>query len=434
MATMISTVLLNLGKRLDSRCRATRRRSLIEKDIQRSLIEEEVLASQYNLRSAKGKEVAHSDEMGSSQDLQGIVGDDLQIKTAAMLLEGDAVAWWRRKRLDIQKGICTIDTFDDFQRELKTYFMPPNAMRHAYRMVGELKHTGSLRDYMRAYQRLMLDVPDMQEQDKLNWFILGLQSWAQSEVERSNPGTLEDAYVVAERLADTQRKSYTNAFKPSKKPDHGGKKDDRREQKDEPSTQHQAERRTFFRKSDNSQNRVTKCWFCDGNHLARQCPKRINRDNQASSSRHSANAAQVEGGDAPKMDIQRSLIEEEVLASQYNLRSAKGKEVAHSDEMGSSQGQEDLAEVVRKLVTDVTTHEEALGNAGESFGQMKDEVKGRDSSTQFLFTVSYFLVIKNLGYDRQKDCNGKIVEIPILCTTVTSASRISELIGYAPSA
>ncbi|KAF3779114.1 hypothetical protein EJ110_NYTH33679 [Nymphaea thermarum] len=331
-------VSLNLGKRLDSQCRATRRRSLVEKDIQRSLIEEEVLASQYNLRSAKGKEVAHSDEMGSSQGqedlaevvrklvtdvttheevlgnagesfgqmkdevkvLRGQMADlvamhqsltdtvtalqtevkELQIKIAAMLLEGDAVAWWRRKRLDIQKGICTIDTFDDFQRELRTYFMPPNAIRHAYRMVGELKHTGSLRDYVRAYQRLMLDVPDMQEQDKLNWFILGLQSWAQSDVERSNPETLEDAYVVAERLADTQRKSYTNAFKPSKKPDHGGKKDDQRERKDEPSTQRQAERRTFFRKNDNSQNRVTKCWFCDGNHLARQCPKRRAADRQ----------------------------------------------------------------------------------------------------------------------------------------------------------
>ncbi|KAF3775202.1 hypothetical protein EJ110_NYTH50309 [Nymphaea thermarum] len=134
-------------------------------------------------------------------DLQGVLGDELQVKTAAMLREGDAVAWWRRKWLDIQKGICTIDTFDDFQRELKTYFMPPNATRHAYQMVGELKHTRSLQDYVRAYQRLMLDVPDMQKQDKLDWFILGLQSWAQSEVERSNPETLEDAYVVAELSA-----------------------------------------------------------------------------------------------------------------------------------------------------------------------------------------------------------------------------------------
>ncbi|KAF3793261.1 hypothetical protein EJ110_NYTH10052 [Nymphaea thermarum] len=106
-------------------------------------------------------------------DLQGIVGDDLQVKTTAMLLEG------------------------------------------------------SLRDYVRAYQRLMLDLPDMLEQDKLNWFILRLQLWAQSEVEMSNPETLEDASVVAERLADTQRKSYTITFKPAKKPGHGGKKEDR---------------------------------------------------------------------------------------------------------------------------------------------------------------------------------------------------------------
>uniref|UniRef100_A0A5K1CFD4 Retrotransposon gag domain-containing protein n=1 Tax=Nymphaea colorata TaxID=210225 RepID=A0A5K1CFD4_9MAGN len=47
-------------------------------------------------------------------DLQGIMGDDLQVKTTTILLEGNAVAWWRRKKLDIQKGICTIDTFDDF--------------------------------------------------------------------------------------------------------------------------------------------------------------------------------------------------------------------------------------------------------------------------------------------------------------------------------
>uniref|UniRef100_A0A5K1BG64 Retrotransposon gag domain-containing protein n=1 Tax=Nymphaea colorata TaxID=210225 RepID=A0A5K1BG64_9MAGN len=202
-------------------------------------------------------------------DLQGVMGDDLQVKTVVMLLEGDAVAWWKRKRLDIQKGICTIHTFDDFQRELRTYFMPPNATRHAYWMVGELKHTGSLRDYVRVYQWVMLDMPDMQEQDKLNWFILGLQSLVQSEVGRSIPETLEDAYVVAERLVDTQCKSYTNAFKPSKKPDHGGKKEDRRERKDEPSTQRQVKRRTFFRRNDNSQIRVLKCWFCDGNHLGR---------------------------------------------------------------------------------------------------------------------------------------------------------------------
>ncbi|KAF3781662.1 hypothetical protein EJ110_NYTH35801 [Nymphaea thermarum] len=94
-------------------------------------------------------------------DLQNVVEEDLKIKTAAMLLEGDAVAWWRRKMLDIENGDCTIRTFDDFCKQLKGYFMPVDAERHAYRLVANLKQTGALRDYIRAYQKVMLDVPMM---------------------------------------------------------------------------------------------------------------------------------------------------------------------------------------------------------------------------------------------------------------------------------
>uniref|UniRef100_A0A5K1DDF7 Uncharacterized protein n=1 Tax=Nymphaea colorata TaxID=210225 RepID=A0A5K1DDF7_9MAGN len=72
----------------------------------------------------------------------------------------------------------------------------------------------------------MLDVPMMPEKDKFHLFIIGLQSWAQADVERSNPETLEQAYVEAERLVDTQRKSYTDTFKSMKKFDHGGKKEE----------------------------------------------------------------------------------------------------------------------------------------------------------------------------------------------------------------
>ncbi|KAF3772442.1 hypothetical protein EJ110_NYTH57923, partial [Nymphaea thermarum] len=138
-------------------------------------------------------------------DLQNVVDEDLKIKTAAMLLDGDAVAWWRRKIFDVENGLCTIQTFNDFRKELKGYFMPVDAERQTYRLVANLKHTGSLRDYVRTYQKLMLDVPRMPEKDKLNWFIIGLQPWAQADVERSDPQTLEQAYVAAERLADTQR-------------------------------------------------------------------------------------------------------------------------------------------------------------------------------------------------------------------------------------
>uniref|UniRef100_A0A5K0WII9 Ty3 transposon capsid-like protein domain-containing protein n=1 Tax=Nymphaea colorata TaxID=210225 RepID=A0A5K0WII9_9MAGN len=124
-------------------------------------------------------------------DLQNVVEEDLRIKTAAMLLEGDVVAWWRRKMLDIENGDYMIRTFDDFRKQLKGYFMSVDAERHAYQLVANLKQTGALRDYIRAYQKVMLDVPMMPEKDKLHWFIIGLQFWAQADVERSNPETLE---------------------------------------------------------------------------------------------------------------------------------------------------------------------------------------------------------------------------------------------------
>ncbi|KAF3775347.1 hypothetical protein EJ110_NYTH50681 [Nymphaea thermarum] len=306
----------NLGKRLESRCRSSRRLAAIE---------ESAMASNYNLRSASGKEPARPEEASSSHDQgnleetvnrlvadvatheealgfaaetfegfkeemklmreqmaesvamsrllsdlvktlqdENVVEEDLKIKTAAMLLEGDAVAWWRRKMLDIENGDCTIRTFDDFRKQLKGYFMPVDAERHAYRLVANLKQTGALRDYIRAYQKVMLDVPMMPEKDKFHWFIIGLQSWAQTDVKRSNPETLEQAYVAAERLADTQRKTYTDTFKATKKSDHGGKRDDRRDHnRNEQVFQKPTERKTFFRKDYTGLPRDPTCWWVD---------------------------------------------------------------------------------------------------------------------------------------------------------------------------
>nr|VVW92636.1 unnamed protein product [Nymphaea colorata] len=240
-------------------------------------------------------------------DLQNVVEEDLKIKTAAMLLEGDAVAWWRRKMFDIENGDCTIATFDDFRKQLKGYFMPVDAERQTYRMVANLRQTGSLREYVRAYQKLMLDVPKMPEKDKLNWFIIGLQSWAQADVERSDPKTLEQAYVAAERLADTQRKSYTETFKPMRESDHNGKEQQR--DGSGSSFQRQTGGRQFFRREYNGPPREVTCWVCGERHEARVCPKRVRptgqanaaRATEASTSRSSANALQ--GGDVEESRI-----------------------------------------------------------------------------------------------------------------------------------
>ncbi|KAF3784921.1 hypothetical protein EJ110_NYTH29203 [Nymphaea thermarum] len=187
-------------------------------------------------------------------DLQNVVEKDLKIKTAMMLLEGDAMAWWRWKMLDIKNGDCTIRTFDDFHKQLKGYFMPVNAERHAYRLVANLKQTG-------------------------------LQSWAQADVERSNPETLEQAYVAAERLADTQHRSYIDTFRSTKESDHDGKREERRDNRNESSPQKPVERKPFFRKDYNGPPREVTCWVCGGRHYMRVCSKRVRLTEQANAAR-----------------------------------------------------------------------------------------------------------------------------------------------------
>ncbi|KAF3795165.1 hypothetical protein EJ110_NYTH05805 [Nymphaea thermarum] len=76
-------------------------------------------------------------------------------------------------------------------------------------------------------------------------------------------------------------------------------------------------------------------------------------------------------------------IEESVMASSYNLRGAKGKEPARPEvaspgrqgETSPDRGQENLKDMVNRLVADVATHEEALGFAAETFEGFKEEMK-----------------------------------------------------------
>lgn len=48
--------------------------------------------------------------------------------------------------------------------------------------IKKVKHTRSVRDYVKEFSLLMLDIKNMSDEDKLFNFMLGLQSWAQTEL------------------------------------------------------------------------------------------------------------------------------------------------------------------------------------------------------------------------------------------------------------
>ena len=61
-----------------------------------------------------------------------------------------------------------------------------------------LKHTGSIRDYVKEFSSLMLEIPNMTEEELLFNFMDNLQGWAEQELRRRGVQDLATTMIVAE--------------------------------------------------------------------------------------------------------------------------------------------------------------------------------------------------------------------------------------------
>ncbi|RVW26159.1 Retrovirus-related Pol polyprotein from transposon 297 [Vitis vinifera] len=66
----------------------------------------------------------------------------------------------------------------------------------------KLRHTGSVREYVKEFSSLMLDIKNMSEEDKLFNFMSGLQGWAQTELRRQGVRDLPTAMAATDYLVD----------------------------------------------------------------------------------------------------------------------------------------------------------------------------------------------------------------------------------------
>ena len=65
-----------------------------------------------------------------------------------------------------------------------------------------LKQMGTVRDYVKDFSSLMLDIKNMFDDDKLFNFMSGLQGWAQTELRRQGVRGLPTAMAAADCLVD----------------------------------------------------------------------------------------------------------------------------------------------------------------------------------------------------------------------------------------
>ncbi|KAL0414268.1 UNVERIFIED_CONTAM: hypothetical protein Sradi_1628500 [Sesamum radiatum] len=125
-----------------------------------------------------------------------------KVSTATMYLTGDAKLWWRTKYAEIQANQVRLDTWALLREAIREQFFPENVEYNARRALRKLEHTGSVRDYVKSFSALMLDIRDMSEKDKLFTFMEGLKPWARLELQRQRVTDLGSAMAAAERLTD----------------------------------------------------------------------------------------------------------------------------------------------------------------------------------------------------------------------------------------
>ncbi|KAA0066321.1 uncharacterized protein E6C27_scaffold21G003810 [Cucumis melo var. makuwa] len=87
-------------------------------------------------------------------------------------------------------------------RELRSQFFPENVEILARRKLRDLRHTGEIREYVKQFAGLMLDIRDMSEKDKVFYFFEGLKPWARAKLYEQRVQDLTSAYAAAERLFD----------------------------------------------------------------------------------------------------------------------------------------------------------------------------------------------------------------------------------------
>ncbi|XP_068649054.1 uncharacterized protein [Aristolochia californica] len=132
--------------------------------------------------------------------------EPLKVDTSTMYLTDDAMLWWRRRYGDVTEGRCTIATWEDFRKEIKSQFFPENVEYLARKDLKRQKHTRFIREYVNQFTALLLNIFDMVEKDKLFFFMDGLQPWAEQELQRRGVQDLATALSIAEKLVEFTKK------------------------------------------------------------------------------------------------------------------------------------------------------------------------------------------------------------------------------------
>lgn len=129
------------------------------------------------------------------------LNDQERVLFATTLLRDSAATWWRHLERSIDENTGESEApkdWTDFKDLFRKEFRPSNATQMARQRLEKLRQHNSIRDYIIKFRNIMLDLPDMFEEDAIHQFIQGLQYEPRLQVFLKAPTSLKSAYSAAE--------------------------------------------------------------------------------------------------------------------------------------------------------------------------------------------------------------------------------------------
>jgi hypothetical protein len=154
------------------------------------------------------------------------VGRHSAVKLAQSYFKGYVATWWRIVKQEQGKNHGY--TWEFFKERTETEFVPRNSDYILRCKLRDLVNATNenLRQYVRSYFELMLEIRHMHELDRVCQFVMGLPTWAKWKLKENWPTSLSEAITKVEGFLHVGR-SEKSGFKKDnkffhKKPRHDG--------------------------------------------------------------------------------------------------------------------------------------------------------------------------------------------------------------------
>jgi hypothetical protein len=124
------------------------------------------------------------------------------VELAQSYLKGYASTWWRTVRQEERKTHGY--TWEFFKKCIESEFIPKNSDYISRCKLCDLVNAtnDNLRQYVRAYSKLMLEIWYMHELDRVCHFLMGLLTWAKCKLEENWFASLLEAIMKVEGFLD----------------------------------------------------------------------------------------------------------------------------------------------------------------------------------------------------------------------------------------